>query len=139
MTERSINAIPTSRSDLFAFQISGRIHEADIEWMAKTLQFAFTQHGKVDIIITMQNWDGIDLSAVFDSDSLAAQARANKHVRKYAVVGAPAWAAAMINLFSPLTPVEEKTFGLEEEAEAWAWVEGDTSFADARQRAAERP
>ncbi len=139
MKQRAISRLSTSRSDLFGFEINGRIHEADIEWMARTLQLAFTQHGKVDIIIIMRQWDGIDLNAVFDSESLAAQARANRHVRKYAVVGAPAWAAAMINLLSPLTPVEEKTFDLAEEQEAWAWIDGDTSFSAARQRAAERP
>jgi hypothetical protein len=137
--QRAITRLSSTRGDLFAFEINGRIHEPDIEWMTRTLQVAFTQHGKVDIIILMRQWDGIDLSAVFDSDSLAAQARANSHVRKYAVVGAPGWATAMINLFSPLTPVEEKTFDLAEEEEAWAWIDGDTSFAKARQRAAERP
>ena len=139
MKQRTISPISTSRSDLYGFEVNGRIHEADIEWMAQTLQTAFTQQGKVDIIIVMREWDGIDLAAAFDSELLAAQARANRHVRKYAVVGAPGWAKGMINLFSPLTPVEEKTFDLSEEREAWAWIDGDTSFADARARAAERP
>ena len=137
--QRAITPISTRRNDLYGFDVNRRIHEADIEWMAQTLQTAFTQQGKVDIIIVMREWDGIDLAAAFDSQSLAAQARANKHVRKYAVVGAPGWAKAMINLFSPLTPVEEKTFDISEEREAWAWVDGDTSFADARARTGERP
>jgi hypothetical protein len=47
---------------------------------------------------------GIEIGALFDAQSIA-QAEANLHVRKYAVVGAPAWAKAMINLFSPLTPI----------------------------------
>jgi hypothetical protein len=42
----------------------------------------------------------------------------------------------MINLFSPLTPVQEKTFDLSEEEEAWTRVEGDTSCATTRQRTA---
>lgn len=137
--QRAITRIDTHRSDLFAFAIHGRIRKADIEWMAGTLQEAFTRLGQVDILIVMKHWDGIDISAAFDGKALSAQAEANSHVRKYGVVGAPGWAAAMINLLSPLTPVEEKTFDLAEEEEAWAWIEGDTSFADARRRAAERP
>lgn len=137
--QRAITRIHTPRSDLFAFAIHGRIRKADIEWMAGTLQEAFTRLGQVDILIVMKRWDGIDISAAFDGKALSAQAEANSHVRKYGVVGAPGWAAAMINLLSPLTPVAEKTFDLAEEEEAWAWIEGDTSFADARQRAAERP
>lgn len=33
---------------------------------------------------------------------------AANRVRKYAAVGAPEWAAAMINLFAALTPVDAK-------------------------------
>ena len=139
MKQRAITRIDTARNDLFAFEINGRIHEADIEWMAATLQDAFTRLGKVDILIIMKHWDGIDISAAFDSRSLAAQARANSHVRRYGVVGAPGWASAMINLLSPLTPVEEKTFELSEEPQAWAWIAGDRSFTEALQRAGERP
>jgi hypothetical protein len=54
------------------------------------------------------------------------------------VVGAPRWVEAMINLFSPLTPVEEKTFELSEVDEAWAWVGDGTVQADTRRRASER-
>lgn len=139
MKQRAITRIDTDRPDLFAFEVDGRIHEPDIEWMARILDDAFTRLGKVDILIVMRNWDGIDVSAVFDSKSLGAQARASGHVRKYGVVGAPGWAAAMINLLSPLTPVDEKTFDLSEENKAWAWIADDTSFAEARQRAGERP
>ena len=139
MTERAITRIPDTRSDLFAFKVRGRIEKDDITQMARTLDAAFTRHDKVDILILMTDWEGIAPGAVFDSEALAAQARANAHVRRYAVVGAPAWARMMINLFSPLTPVEEKTFELPEEQEAWAWVEGDASFSAARARVGERP
>jgi hypothetical protein len=139
LPQSTITRLPATRADLFAFEVSGRIHKDDIEQMAQTLQSAFTQHGKVDILIVMRDWDGIAPGAAFDPQALAAQARANAHVRRYAVVGAPAWARAMINLFSPLTSVEERTFDLAEEREAWDWVEGGTSFSDARQRASERP
>lgn len=139
LTERAITRLANTRSDLFAFEVRGRIEKDDITEMARTLDAAFTRHDKVDILILMKDWEGIAPGAVFDPKALATQARANTHVRRYAVVGAPAWASMMINLFSPLTPVEEKTFDLAEEREAWAWVEGDTSFAESRARAAERP
>jgi hypothetical protein len=35
----------------------------------------------------------------------------------------------MINLFSPFTPVTEKTFDLAEEEDAWVWVGGRPSGA----------
>jgi hypothetical protein len=129
--KRSITQITTSRPDLFAFEVKGRIHQDDIEWMARILQAAFDSLGEVDIIIVMKEWEGIDPSAAFDPQSLWAQARANAHVRHYAVVGAPGWAKAMINVLSPLTPVKEKTFDLPREAEAWRWVDGAPMSATA--------
>jgi hypothetical protein len=119
----SIVLIPTARADLFAFEVKGRVHQSDIEWMARTLQSAFDRLGTVDVIIVMKDWKGIDLSAAFDPQSLWTQASANAHIRRYAVVGAPGWAKSMINILSPLTPVKEKTFDLPEEAEAWLWID----------------
>lgn len=123
MQERAISELPSKRSNLFAFKVDGKSHETDIEWMARRLKSAFDALGTVDIIIVMSNWDGIDFSAMFDSEGLSVQGKAANHMRKYAVVGAPGWAAVMINLFSPLSPVEAKTFDLAEERQAWAWVE----------------
>lgn len=139
MEQPAITQLATHRGDLFAFEVAGRIREADIEGMARMLTAAFERLDVVDVLIVMRRWEGIDLGAVFDREGLAAQARANSHVRRYGVVGAPAWAEAMIRLFAPLTPVTEKTFDRAEEEEAWAWIEGDASFSEARERAAERP
>lgn len=122
MNSQSIVSIPTDRVARHAFEVKSKITKPDIEWMATQLKAAFEAQGEVDILIKISNWDGIELGAVFDARSMSAQVQANSHVRKYAVVGAPGWAKAMINLFAPLTPVEEKTFELVDIDEAWRWV-----------------
>jgi hypothetical protein len=134
LAKHAIMRLPATRSDLFAFEVRGRIERDDISHMARTLEAAFTRQDKVDILILIKDWEGIAPGAVFDPEALATQARANTHVRRYAVVGAPAWASMMINLFSPLTPVEEKTFTLAGEREAWAWVEGNASSTQVGER-----
>jgi hypothetical protein len=121
--DRSIVRRDSPRPDLLIFDIRAKITEADIEWMAAEADAAFDRFDEIDMLIVMSNYDGADLGAIFDGKALGVQARAARHVRRYAVVGAPAWAAAMINLFSPLTPVEEKTFSLADEAVARLWVD----------------
>jgi hypothetical protein len=74
------------------------------------------------MLIAMPGYDGAELGAVFDKEGLGVMLRSNSHVRRYAVVGAPAWAKAMITLLDPLTPVEARAFDIE--SEAWAWVGG---------------
>ena len=121
--DRSITRRDSSRADLLIFEIRAKITKQDMEWMAAQADAAFDRLGEVDMLLVMSNYDGAELGAIFDGDALGVQARAARHVRRYAVVGAPAWAGAMINLFSPLTPVEEKTFALADEEAARAWVD----------------
>jgi hypothetical protein len=121
--DRSIVRRDSPRPDLLIFEIRAKITKPDIEWMAAEADAAFAGRGEVDMLIVMSNYEGAELGALFDGDALGVQARAARHVRRYAVVGAPVWAEAMINLMSPLTPVEEKTFALADEAAARRWID----------------
>ena len=119
----AIRRRPTPRATLLAFDITGKISKSDIEGMARQIDGAFDIHDKIDILLIMTDFEGMDAGAVFDGEALGAQARSIRHVRKYGVVGAPGWARAMIELGDLLTPVEAKTFDLAEQDAAWAWIE----------------
>jgi hypothetical protein len=127
MTDNSpalaIRRRPSPRPDLLVFEISGKIAKADIEDMARQTETAFDVYDKVDMLLIMTDFEGMDAGAVFDKEALSAQARSVPHVRKYGVVGAPGWARAMIEVSDFLSPVDAKTFDLEEEALAWSWIE----------------
>jgi hypothetical protein len=125
LTTAAIRRLPQPRPTLLAFQIAGKIAKADIEGMARQVDEAFDAHDRIDMMLIMTDFEGMDAGAVFDRDALAAQVRSVRHVRKYAVVGAPAWARAMIEFSDFLSPVEAKTFDLAEEAVAWAWINED--------------
>jgi hypothetical protein len=119
----TIRQVGTDRPDLYAFAVTGRIGKDDIEAMARTMKAAFERHGTVDMLVLVEDWDGIALDAALDGEALATQAASARHVRRYAVVGAPGWAEAMINLMSPLSPVEARTFDAADEAAARAWLD----------------
>lgn len=118
----SIAALDAPRPDLLVFEIRAKIEKQDIEWMARRVEAAFRRHETVDMLLLIPHYEGAELGAVLDAEALKAQLKSARHVRRYAVVGAPAWAAAMIDLFSPLSPVEAKTFATDEAPEAWRWV-----------------
>jgi hypothetical protein len=105
------------------FDIAGKITKADIEDMAKVIDTAFDVHDQIDMLLILNGFEGMDAGAVFDPEALGAQLRAVRHVRKYGVVGAPAWARIMIQVSDALSPVAAKTFDLDQEAEAWVWIE----------------
>ena len=97
MSELHIRKLPARRARLYAFETRGKITKADVEWMADALQPAFERDEEVDILIVMRDYDGIEgRRPVFDTKALSAQAHSARHVRKYAVVGAPDWDETMI-------------------------------------------
>jgi hypothetical protein len=110
------------RPTLLVFEIAGKIAKPDIEGMAKQIDDAFDAFDRIDILLIMKDFEGLDASAIFDREALGAQVRSVRHVHKYGVVGAPAWARAVIEFSDFLSPVDAKTFALAEEAEAWAWM-----------------
>ncbi|KMO11701.1 STAS/SEC14 domain-containing protein [Methylobacterium platani] len=112
----------TPRPDLIAFEIKDKITRPDIEWMSAIADGAMTAHGTIDMLLIMSHYEGSELGARFDGYATGVMARSVAHIRHYVVVGAPAFARAMITLSGAVLPVETKTFDLSEEAEAWAYL-----------------
>lgn len=110
------------RPDLLAFEIKDRITKPDIAWMSSLVDEAMRMHGTIDMLLVMSNYEGSDLGARFDGYATGVMARSVAHIRNYVVVGAPAFARAMITLSGTVLPVETQTFDLSDEAAAWAFL-----------------
>ncbi len=119
----AIVQVQSHRPSLLIFEIRAKIAREDMEWMARRVDAAFEAREKIDLLLVMTNYDGAELGAVFDGEAAGVMMRSLKHVRRYGVVGAPGWARAMIELFKWTTPVEEKTFALDELPEARRWID----------------
>jgi hypothetical protein len=57
------------------FEVLRRIAKADMEEMAQRVGQAFDAYDKIDILLIMSNFEGVETGAVFDRDALAAQVR----------------------------------------------------------------
>lgn len=110
------------RPDLLAFEIKDTITKPDIEWMSAVTDQAMQAHEKIDMLLIVSNDEGSDFGAKFDGYANSVKARSVAHIRNYVVVGAPALAEAMIKLSGMILPVQTKTFALEDEAAAWAYL-----------------
>ena len=118
----AIRHLSSERPDLLVFEVAGKIHRGDIESMAQVVDAAMESLDEIDILLIFAVFEGATLGAIFDGDAARVSLRSAAHVRKYGVVGAPALAEAMINLFDPLSPVEARTFDLAEIEQARAWI-----------------
>ncbi|GJE36128.1 STAS/SEC14 domain-containing protein [Methylobacterium persicinum] len=110
------------RPDLLAFEIKDKITKPDIEWMSAVTDHAMQAHQKIDMLLIMSHYEGSEFGAKFDGYANSVKARSVAHIRKYVVVGAPAFAEAMIKLSGLIMPVDTKTFDLADEASAWSYL-----------------
>jgi len=122
--KRAIVRVRTERQNLLVFEIVEKIKADDMAWMVGQVGRAFEDFNQIDLMLIMTNFKGVEAGAMLRPDAIGATVKSLWNVRKYCVVGAPAWARAMIEIFRWVTPVEEMTFSLGEVDDAWHWVEG---------------
>lgn len=116
LTTSSIVQVATSRDDLFAFRITGKISRADMAAMAEYVNDVFDRHDKIEMLLIFDKYEGAETGASLSWDALKSRVRALSEVRRYVVVGAPEAAADMIETFGKLIPVDTETFDTEEPA-----------------------
>jgi hypothetical protein len=119
----AIRRIDTTREDLCALEIVGRFTAADLENAYGLLEGAYAVHDKIDLLVRISRYDGFDWSAAFTDATIRGKTRALLHIRKYALVGGPAWLRTVIGIFGPLTSIETRYFDADEEAAAWEWMD----------------
>lgn len=118
-----IKTISTNRDDLVAYLIDGHMTADDITSVYTELLAIYKQHEKIDLLVKFENFDGFDWSAVFTDTTYAAKTQSLDHIRRYAIVGAPSWMSTIATAFNPLFSLELKSFKMDEEEKAWAWLE----------------
>ncbi|WP_199194685.1 STAS/SEC14 domain-containing protein [Phyllobacterium phragmitis] len=117
-----VRRIPTNRADAFAFTIEGHLSNADVENVYGLLEAAYEQHDKIDLLVRLNGYEGFDWNAAFKDTTFAMQTRSLKHIRRYAIVGGPAWIHVCANLLKPFLSIDMKTFDSSDEIKAWQWI-----------------
>lgn len=105
-----------------AYEIDGWISSGDADKLFEPLEAVVKRQGWVDLLLRWRNFTGFDPRLLADPDLWAHKAAAVQSVRRYALVGAPAWITAMAERMSPLMQIEIRAFDSDREAEAWDWV-----------------
>ena len=118
----ALTQIETERDDVYAFEIDGHVSREEMDEAYRTLEEAYEKHDKINLLVRMGRYDGFDWSALFSEATYVSKFHAIRHLRRYALVGGPAWAANAISFFGPLFRMDVKHFDLDAEAEAWKWI-----------------
>jgi len=118
----AIRRIETTRPDLLAIDIVGVVISADAENLFGLLEAAYALHPKIDVLVRLADYDGIEWAEIATETVEKGKALAADHVGRCASIGEPDWIAGMQGFLAPSTPVELKHFTAEEEEAAWRWL-----------------
>jgi hypothetical protein len=122
MPHDTIALIPVNNPTVFAFRIRGEVDSEDMQRMASTMQDAFDGFDRVSMLLLFDDYEGQELGASLHPGVVTTQLRALANVEKYAVVGAPGGAKALINVMDKIIPVDARTFDRSDEEAAWDFV-----------------
>lgn len=118
----SIERIPTDRDDLLAFEYRGYLKSEDLKVVLEPVKAAMDRHQKIDLFVRLDHFTGFDPSIIFHRLLLSVKMAAMTTIRRYAIVGANSWMKRVVQIFDPLVSIEMRTFDIEQEAEAWEWL-----------------
>lgn len=117
-----IRQIAADTPSVYAFRIEGDATVEEMAAMGAVMNAAFDRKETVRMLVILHDFATSDASAGLALQSIKAQLRSLSHVEKYAVVGAPALAAAMVELFDRVIFIDARTFAEDEEDAAWRFV-----------------
>lgn len=120
--EASVHFLQTTNPNVFAYEVNGRLREKDIKSAVAAMKPYLEREGKFNVLARLKDFNGFDLTAIFDDDLAKAKYKSLSKVEKYAVIGAKPWMRNFLELLSPLFSTEIRVFDLADEAAAWEWV-----------------
>lgn len=117
--------LPESTDASIGFKISGKVSAEDYQQLMPRLDEAIANHGKINLLIVVEDFDGYDGLDAAKADWHFGT-NEYRQVEKAAFVGDGKWVARMVRIMDPFTRnTEERAFTPDQIDEAWAWITGD--------------
>jgi hypothetical protein len=123
--EPAIQLIETSKPDVLAFEIRGRVGADDTRRLISIFEDAMNKHERLRVLVRVTKFDGVSLDALRQEGLVEAKMRGWKKVERYALVGGPTWMMTTTEWAAPLVQVDTRFFSLDDEAQAWNWIEAE--------------
>lgn len=118
-----MSVIETDTPDVLAFEIDGKVSEEDVEALARRFDTDGAGEKRPTLVIgRISRFEGFEAKALFDDDLVRMKLAALSSVKKYALVGGPAWMAGWVSLADRLAKADIRHFELSDEAAAWEWI-----------------
>ena len=126
----SVHLIDTTRSDVVAFEVNGRIRRDDTRRLIEVFGQALDTHERLRVLVRVVDFDGVTLEALRAEGLASVKVRGWRQVERYALVGGPAWMASVTGWAAPLIRIQTRHFDAAQEDDAWRWVEAEARQTD---------
>jgi len=120
-----IEILQESTAACIGFKISGEVEAEDYENLLPKLDAAIAAHGKINLLVVMEDYEGFDGLEAAKAD-FRFGTQQYRQVERAAFVSDKKWMGRMVKIMDPFTRrTDEKTFDPGEIEAAWAWILGD--------------
>lgn len=112
------------RSDItiITFAFDPTLDQTQVIEMARVVESAMAEGDDLALLLDMRATEHISPGALLSAEGFWTSLKSIGPVRRYAVVAAPAIAAAAVEAFGKLLPLESRAFDAEEIEAARMWV-----------------
>lgn len=116
--------LPADGATAIAFAFGQKLDHAQVRDMAQVVDSAIAGGGELRLLLDLRGTEEFAVGAFLSPEGAIASIRSIAPVSRYAVVAAPALAAAAVEAFGSLLPLEARSFAAAEMDEARLWVTG---------------
>ncbi len=123
--KRAVSRLSTEREDVFAYEVNGHVSTEELDDISLELDKAYKRFDRINLLVRLRSWDGIDWTSAFSETSFIGRLRAISHVERYAVVGGPSWIAIAVRFCPQMFSMKVRHFDNADFGDAWTWVHED--------------
>lgn len=114
--------IDIGHPNIAGFELSGRLDREESERAVAMARAALEDPDCSRLMIVIRHWHGFDPDAAISREVMAGKLELMKHLERYAIVGGPDWIRALASTFGALVQPEVRSFDLEDQDKAVAWL-----------------
>jgi hypothetical protein len=114
----------SGRATCIIFHFDRTLDHAQVLGMSEVVKEAIAQHGELRLLLDLRMTEKFELGAFLSPKGFLASVKSIGPVTRYAVVGAPSIAAAAVESFGTILPLDSRAFSAAGMDEARAWVLG---------------
>lgn len=116
----------TDGASVIQFEFEPVLDHAQVLAMARVVDDAIERDGELRLLLDLRRTETFAIGAFLSPKGFLTSIRSMGPVSRYAVVGAPAIAAAAVEAFGAVLPLESRAFDADAIAAARRWVCGST-------------